>query len=202
MFDVQASSREVRQLASGLKRYQAEMKQATQSCAESHRGRQLARQAEGPVRRTLSGSQQTGESLRERSGERDAQDPEPAGLQVGGDRKNENVTSDGVQATRAAVDTVGAAVQTFAQRARQIDDEAAASGTRFEDQVAQEHSRRVEELHRARASREAAEAALRACTENCGGLESALAAAVREEERARRRADASAKALAQVGEAI
>lgn len=112
------------------------------------------------------------------------------------------MTSDGVQATRAAVDAVGSAVRTFAQRARQIDEDAAASATRFEGQVSQEHSRRVEELHRARASREAAEAALRACTENCGGLERALATAVGEEDRARRRADASAKAVAQVGEGI
>ena len=35
MFDVQASSREVRQLASGLKRYQNEMKQATQAAQKA-----------------------------------------------------------------------------------------------------------------------------------------------------------------------
>lgn len=35
MFDVQASSREVRQLASGLRRYQDEMKQATQTAQKA-----------------------------------------------------------------------------------------------------------------------------------------------------------------------
>ena len=63
-------------------------------------------------------------------------------------------------------------------------------------------TRRYEELKDARARRDAAAQVLRACTANCGGLERALAEAESAVQVATRRADASARAVAQIGEAI
>jgi uncharacterized protein YoxC len=110
--------------------------------------------------------------------------------------------ADGVQAQIAAVDAIGSAVQTFAGRARASSDQARSLARAFEREAGEEHARRYEELKDARARRDAAAQVLRACTENCGGLERALAEAESAVQVATRRADASARAVAQIGEAI
>lgn len=108
----------------------------------------------------------------------------------------------GVQATRAAVDAVTEAVRSFARRSEQVGHQAVSGARQFEERVADEHRRRVDELKRAKATRDSAAAALDVCSENCAGLERALAQAEMAVETATKRADASAKALAQAGEAI
>jgi hypothetical protein len=108
----------------------------------------------------------------------------------------------GVRAKVAAVDQVGAAVELFSRRADQASEQAITGARKCEQQVAEEHERRVRELKQARMAREAAAAALRGCTENCAPLQAALTHAVEAEAGATERADASAKCVAQVGEAI
>ncbi|HUC14660.1 MAG TPA: hypothetical protein VMS00_09440, partial [Acidimicrobiales bacterium] len=112
------------------------------------------------------------------------------------------INDEGVQAARATVDAIADSVGSFARRSEQVGTQAVLGARQFEDHVGDEHRRRVDELKRAKATRDSAATALRSCTENCGGLERALAQAELAVETATRRADASAKALAQVGEAI
>ena len=112
------------------------------------------------------------------------------------------MSAHGVQARLAAVDSIGAAVGSFARQAEPITDQASSAARDFETKVNDEHLHRVDALKRARAAREAAAQALRNCTENCGGLERALATADKDVDRATKRADASVKAFAQVGEAM
>jgi hypothetical protein len=112
------------------------------------------------------------------------------------------VSAQGVEAQLAAVDSIGAAVGSFARQAGPLADQASSAARDFESRVEDEYVRRVDALKKARQTKEAAAQALRNCTENCGGLERALAAADKEVDRATKRADASAKALAQVGEAM
>jgi hypothetical protein len=108
----------------------------------------------------------------------------------------------GVQAQIAAVDAIGSAVESFAIRARDASDQARSLARAFDSKVGEEHARRCEALKDARARRDAAEQALRACTENCGGLRRAVAEAEHDVQIATGRADASAKAVGRVGEAI
>lgn len=110
--------------------------------------------------------------------------------------------AEGVQAKLAAVDQLGSAVGSFARQAVQAGEHAIAIAQKFEDRIVAEHERRVEELKRAKASRETAAAALQACRENCGPLQRALTRAQQIESIATGRADRSAKAIAQVGEAL
>lgn len=111
-------------------------------------------------------------------------------------------TAEGVQAQITAVDAIGSAVQSFAQRAKASSLQARSLARDFETKLGDEHERRCEMLRGARELRDAASRALQACKEDCGGLERALADAERKVQEATRRADVSAKALADVGEAI
>lgn len=108
----------------------------------------------------------------------------------------------GVEAKLAAVERVAEAVQAFARQATQAGEHASTLARQFERRASDEHDRRVKELTRAKTAREAAAAALRGCKEDCAPLERALAEAQRVEGVAARRADASAKAIASVGEAM
>jgi uncharacterized protein YoxC len=107
-----------------------------------------------------------------------------------------------VQAKLAAVEEIGSAVQSFAQHAEQSAEQAMTVAKQFERHVCDEHGQRVDELRRAQSAREAAAAALRVCTENCAALKQALAEAERAVAFAVMRAETSAKAVAQVGEAL
>lgn len=106
-----------------------------------------------------------------------------------------------VQAQRSAVEAITAAVASLGNASGRVADGVAAALRQAEQRIQQQHDQRVAALHRARAAAEAAACALRGCRENCQGLERLLAEARRAEEVARRRADASAKALAVIGEA-
>lgn len=110
--------------------------------------------------------------------------------------------TEGVQAKLATVETIGRATQSFARQAGESAERALALAGQFEQQVCREHQRRVEVLKRAKRAREATASALRVCTENCGALHEALAKAEIAEAEAIKQADLSAKAVAQVGEAL
>lgn len=93
-------------------------------------------------------------------------------------------------------------MQSFARQAERAGEQAVTIAQQIEQRMSEEHARRVGDLKAAKAAKEAAAAALRACTENCGSLQRSLAEAGRAEQAALARADASAKAVAQAGEAL
>lgn len=101
----------------------------------------------------------------------------------------------GVRAQLSAVDAIIAGLAALHQASMQATDAAQASIRVAQSQTTAEHQSRQRALSRAEGARAAAERALAACKENCGSLQRAVAAARIEEDRCRRRVDASSKAM-------
>ncbi len=107
----------------------------------------------------------------------------------------------GVRATVAAADTVSRAITSFVQTARGLADNATAAVRDAERRASSERDARRRSLDDARRGRQRAEAALSACTEDCGGLQRAVTAAMQAERSATERYNASVQALTALTEA-